>query len=100
MVVHLFGHPTDMDPVNDLARDAGMSKFHFIRRYRQMTGVTPMADVRSMRVQHARQLIIGTSLPLKEIAELAGQSDVYSLSRAFRQCLDITPSSLRPTHRS
>ncbi len=97
---HIREHISEPLALDTLARVAGLSRYHFVRTYKQATGLTPMADVRSMRVQHARQLIIGTSLPLKEIAELAGLTDAYSLSRAFRQCLDTTPSSLRHTHRS
>ncbi len=96
---HIREHISEPLSLGALARVAGLSRYHFVRTYKQATGLTPMADVRSMRVQHARQLIIGTSMPLKEIAELAGLTDVYSLSRAFRQCLSITPNSLRRTHR-
>jgi transcriptional regulator GlxA family with amidase domain len=58
-----------------------------------------MADVRAMRVHHARQLILGSAVPLKEVAGLTGLGNEYSLSRTFRQCLGIPPGKLRRFHR-
>ena len=78
-----------------LARHVGMSRYHFIRKYRALTGHTPMADVTRQRVERARDLILSTSLPLKAIPPLVGLSDVYRMGRLFRQHLGLTPGSLR-----
>lgn len=85
--------------VDLLARHAGLSKFHFIRRYRQLTGRSPMEDVRMIRVGHARDMILTSSLPLKAIAPLAGLGDEISLYRLFRRYLNMTPGHLRRTVR-
>ena len=79
----------------DLARQSQLSKFHFVRRYRRMTGRTPMADLRLIRLEAARDLLLTTTLPLKEIAPRCGLGDEYHLSRLFRQAFAITPGSLR-----
>jgi AraC-like DNA-binding protein len=81
--------------LEDLAAVAGMSKFHFIRKYRQLTGCTPMDEVQGMRIERARELILTTNLPLKAIAARAGFRDVYHFSHAFKRRLGLTPSSLR-----
>jgi len=78
-----------------LAALGGMSKYHFVRKYRALTGRTPMEDVRMLRLDYARDLILTTSMPLKEIASKAGLGDVYHMSRLFRRCLGFTPGSLR-----
>jgi len=85
--------------VDQLARHAGISKFHFIRRYRQLTGRSPMEDVRMIRIGHARDMILTSSLPLKAIAPLAGLGDEISLYRLFRRYLKMTPGQLRRTVR-
>jgi AraC-like DNA-binding protein/mannose-6-phosphate isomerase-like protein (cupin superfamily) len=97
---HVQAHVSEPLTLEILARVAGLSRYHFVRAYKQATGRTPMADVRAMRVQHARQLILGTALPLKEIAGLSGLRDAYALSRSFRHCLNTTPSELRRYHRA
>lgn len=81
-----------------LARVAGFSRHHFAHAYKDATSRTPMADVRAKRVQYARQLILGTAMPLKEVAAAAGFSDIYAFSRTFRSCLGVTPGSLRRNH--
>jgi len=85
--------------VDLLARHAGISKFHFIRRYRQLAGHSPMEDVRRIRVGHARDLILTSNLPLKAIAPMTGLGDEISLYRLFRRYVNITPGQLRRTVR-
>lgn len=81
--------------VEDLAAEAGLSKYHFIRTYRDAAGRTPMAEVRALRLARARDLILTTRLPLKQIADLCGLGDAAHFSRVFRQQLGVAPSSLR-----
>ena len=81
--------------VDMLAQHAGMSKFHFIRRYRHLTGRSPMEDVRMIRVGHARDLILTSNLPLKAVAPMSGLGDETSLYRLFRRHLNMTPGQLR-----
>ena len=85
--------------VDMLARHAGISKFHFIRRYRRLTGRTPMEEVRMIRVGHARDLILTSNLPVKAVAPMSGLGDEISLYRVFRRYLNITPGQLRRTIR-
>ena len=85
--------------VDMLARHVGISKFHFIRRYRRLTGRSPMEDVRMIRVGHARDMILTSNLPLKAIAPMAGLGDEISLYRLFRRYLKMTPGQLRRTVR-
>lgn len=80
-----------------LARHAGMSKYHFIRRYRRLAGRTPMEDVRRIRAERARDLILTTGLPLKAIAPMVGLSDEFALYRLFRRHFGMRPGRLRRT---
>jgi AraC-like DNA-binding protein/quercetin dioxygenase-like cupin family protein len=87
-----IGEPLSLD---DLAKNAGMSKYHFLRRYRKLSGRTPMEDVRALRLEYARELILTTSLPLKAIAPMVGMSSEYALSKVFKKVLGTTPGALR-----
>jgi len=86
--------------LDDLARLAGLSKYHFIRRYAALTGRSPMEDVRSLRIERARELIMTTNEPLKNIAEATGIANVYHLSHLFRKRLGTPPGTLRSRTRS
>ena len=78
-----------------LARQAGLSKFHFLRTYRALAGCTPMDDVRAIRAEYARELILTTNQALKEIAPRAGFSNEYTLSRIFRRRYNMPPGRIR-----
>jgi AraC family transcriptional regulator len=92
---HIREHLGDVLTLDDLARVHGVSKFHFLRQYRAATGRTPMQDVRVMRAEYARELIMSTRLPLKEVAARAGLGDGYSLSRTFRRVFRTPPGQYR-----
>lgn len=81
--------------LGDLAAAAGLSPFHFLRRYRAMTGRTPMAELRRRRVEAARHLVATTDLPLAEIPHRVGLAGTPHLTRLFRQVLGTTPGEIR-----
>ena len=81
--------------LDELAKHAGLSKYHFARVYRRLAGRTPMSDARAARIEEAQQLVLTTKLPLKEIAPLCGLGDQYRLSRLFRRYLNATPGEIR-----
>lgn len=88
---HITEHIGEDLSLAGLSRAAGFSKYHFLRLYREATGRTPMQDVRMMRANYARELILGTSLPLKEIAPRAGLGNAYAMSRVFRRLFGTPP---------
>lgn len=79
----------------DLAQAAGLSRFHFVRRFRAATGTTPMRWLRHQRLQEARTLLLTTSQPLRAIAPQVGFADEFQLSRIFRREIGMAPSALR-----
>jgi AraC-like DNA-binding protein/mannose-6-phosphate isomerase-like protein (cupin superfamily) len=91
----ILDHLTEPIRLEDLAGHAGMGKFHFLRQYRRATGRTPMRDVRRIRAEAARDLVISTGLPLKAIAARVGISNEYYLHRVFRLVFRTTPGQLR-----
>ena len=97
---HIRQHLAEALTVETLARIAGLSRSRFLHAYKQIMGVTPMADVRAMRLHKARQLLISTELPMKAIAEQTGLGDVYAMGHCFRRNLGATPGSFRQTART
>ena len=81
--------------LDDLARSAGLSRYHLIRRYRALTGLTPMQDLRRIRLERARDLLLSTPWPLKVIAPRIGFASVYHLARCFRAHFGIPPGTMR-----
>ena len=54
-----------------------------------------MDELRRMRLNEARLMILSTTLPLKAIAPAVGIGDEYQLSKLFRRQFGISPRALR-----
>jgi AraC-like DNA-binding protein len=91
---HLAGHLS----LRTLAEVARLSPYHFLRMYKRATGRTPMAAVRAMRLQRARQLLVSTRLPLRDVAAQSGLGNAYAMDGVFRRCLGIPPGRCRQRH--
>lgn len=81
--------------VSALAAHAGLSRYHYIRLYRRQTGHTPMAEIRRMRLDCARDLLLATALPIKEIARRSGLGSAQAFSRAFAARQGQAPAAFR-----
>lgn len=81
--------------LDELAAVAGLSRFHFLRLFRNTLGVTPHQYVLRQRLLAARELIVGTRLPLAEVAATVGFSSQSHLGTAMKRRLGISPGALR-----
>ncbi len=81
--------------LDDLAAVAGLSKYHFLRQFNQVVGMTPGAYLRTLRLCHAGRLLRTTDLPILDIALSVGFADHPSFSRAFARHMGMTPSEYR-----
>ena len=81
--------------LEDLAALAGLSSFHFSRKFKADLGMAPHAYVLSRRIDRAKSLLNGSRLPLKLVAAECGFTDQSHLSRVFRKFLGVTPNNFR-----
>lgn len=86
--------------VGALARRLKVSRRLLDLRYRQITGITVLNEIREQRLRRARELVMTTSLTLGEIAALSGFATESYLSRSFVAAFGQTPGSLRGLPRS
>jgi AraC-like DNA-binding protein len=85
--------PEAPHPVAQLAAEAGLSHWHFIRAFSAATGLTPQAYRRQRQVQKARK-VIESGVPLAEAAAAAGFADQSHMTRLFTRCYGFTPGTL------
>jgi AraC family transcriptional regulator len=81
--------------LEDLAREAGLSRSHYIRSFRQSMGITPHQYLLSERVKQAQSLIRKGAPSLAEIALSCGFADQHHLARIFRRFTGMTPKMFR-----
>ncbi len=76
--------------LDDIAAAAGLSRYHFLRRFKAVTGLTPHAYLMQCRIFFAKRAIENGS-SLSEAAFRAGFSDQSHFSRCFKAVHGITP---------
>ena len=96
---YVRSHLHESITLNDLAAEAGLSRFHFARRFRSATGTTAHEFVLQERVQRARTMLTRTSTPLPEIARECGFADQSHLTREFKKRTGTTPGAYRTQQR-
>jgi len=87
-------HATSLT-LDDLAHEGGMSKFAFVRKFKRLSGRTPMRELQSIRLNQARAMLLTSGLPVKAIAPAVGLTDEYQLSKLFRKHFKLSPTELR-----
>lgn len=81
--------------IDDMARTAMFSKFHFTRLFQQVTGVSPGRFLSAIRLQEAKNLLLSTSLSVTEISHQVGYSSVGTFSSRFKSSVGLSPSAYR-----
>ncbi|MBA0038790.1 helix-turn-helix domain-containing protein [Pantoea sp. BIGb0393] len=81
--------------IDQLARQAGMSRRTFMRRFHDATGTTPGEWMLSVRLEKACGLLENGKLSIDQVAELAGFGSPETLRHHFRQRLNTTPTRWR-----
>jgi len=82
--------------LEELARFVGMSKHHFGRKYKQLTGRTPMHDVMYRKAIYARNsLWLTPSRPLQSVADSIGVKDEATLVRLFNRYVGAKVREIR-----
>jgi AraC-like DNA-binding protein len=81
--------------VDDLARAAGMSRYHFSRAFRARTGASPYQYLMRTRVKRAAELLRRGRRSVTEAAFEVGFGDLGRFSRAFQRELGVAPSRYR-----
>lgn len=81
--------------LDDLAREAALSPFHFHRIFRGMVGETPLQLHRRLRLERAAWSLLHEDVPVTTVAYRAGYETPEAFSRSFVAAYGRSPSSFR-----
>jgi AraC family transcriptional regulator len=81
--------------IGDLAQDAAMSPYHFLRTFRRVVGMAPYQFILRTRLQNAAVQLRRSSRPVLDIALDAGFADLSTFNRRFRMIMGMTPTAYR-----
>jgi len=83
--------------LTDLAEAAGLSRYHFLRTFKRVTGVTPHQWLLRRRLRNAAERLGSSREPITEIALDVGFDDLSNFIRSFRAEFGVSPRGYRTT---
>ncbi|GAA0246294.1 AraC family transcriptional regulator [Saccharothrix mutabilis subsp. mutabilis] len=87
-----LGEPITID---DMARTAMFSKFHFSRMFLRVTGVSPRRFLSALRLQEAKRLLLTSSLTVADISHVVGYNSIGTFSSRFSLSVGVSPTTYR-----
>ncbi|WP_372830655.1 AraC family transcriptional regulator [Pontibacterium sp.] len=81
--------------LDTLAETVNLSKYHFVKKYKEITGTTPINHFIQLKIERACHLLDTTNNSINEIAFAVGYEDAYYFSRIFKKLMGVSPSQYR-----
>lgn len=85
----------DIETIDAIAGDVGISPRHFKRRFKKATGELPLKYLQRVRIDAAKTKLETTSNSIDEITWAVGYQDVSSFCRLFKQHTNLSPGAYR-----
>lgn len=92
---HINKHYREQITLDEVADLVHLSKYHFCRLFHAATGATFLEYLHNIRLAQVHKMLIGTDLPLSEIAAKTGFTSTAQLTRIFKQVYDVAPRDFR-----
>jgi len=81
--------------LDEVAKVAGVSKFHFVRCFEATYGETPMRYLTRRRIERAQDLLRTANLTVTEVCMAVGFASLGSFSSRFAQLVGECPTAYR-----
>ncbi len=95
VIRRLGAQPDEGLSVPQLAQLTHLSPYHFIRVFRQVTGLPPCDFRTALRLQEAKRLLLTTALDVTDICYAVGYQSVGTFTTRFTQLVGLSPGRLR-----
>jgi LacI family transcriptional regulator len=86
--------------VSDVVRRLAIARRTLEQRFVKTIGRTPAAEIRRVRLEEAKKLLIESDRSIADIAKATGFGQQDLFSRTFRRCVGLPPSEFRRQHHS
>ncbi|RZK25916.1 MAG: helix-turn-helix domain-containing protein [Flavobacterium sp.] len=88
-------HYHDTVTIEQLIKDIPSSRRNIVRRFKQITGITPIEYLQQTRIAAAKRLLERTAHQMNEIIFQSGYSDPKAFRKIFKKTVGMTPSQYR-----
>ena len=92
---YIASHMAANVQLQDLANVCGMSRYHFLRLFKESVGVPPHRYLMRWRIAQAKKLLSDQSLAIAEIALSVGFSNQSHFTQTFRKVAGMSPLKYR-----
>ena len=86
---------TDDLSLAEIAKVAGLSRYHFSRSFRKTTGMTPQQYLMQQRIERAKNLLENKKMPIVEVSLQTGFKNQSHFTTIFRKFTKLTPKIWR-----
>ncbi len=83
--------------LEEIAREAGLSKYHYCREFKKATDLTPVEFINRTRCEFAKNLLESNKYSIADISEMCGFATSAHFSKTFRGFFGIYPSDYNKT---
>jgi len=98
IITILNGEIDQQCSLEELARVVNLSSSRMRHLFKDHTGLTPAAYLKTLRLEKAKELLETTFLSLKEIMKRIGVQDKSHFARDFKSVYGLSPSRYRRLH--
>ena len=95
---HIQEHHAEDLRLSTLAAETFVSPYYISHLFQREKGTTFLKYLTSVRMQHARELLAGSDLPVEVISIRVGYSSSKRFRTLFRRTFKVTPSEYRAQH--
>lgn len=81
--------------IKELAHNVALSESYFIKTFKNLTHITPIDYLISIRISNAKRYLAESTLSVVEIADICGFNDASYFSYYFKKKTGMTPSQYR-----
>lgn len=92
---YLETHYSSEIKLNQLAELTGISESYIRKMFIKLTSQSPKRYLHSIRIGHAKRMLMYTDMPMKEIAAACGFADEFHFSKMFKLFTGASPSKFR-----
>lgn len=85
-------HFSEKLSIADMAKEAGLSRFHFCRIFRKYTGMSPKKFLCRLRLERAKILLRDSERTVSDVAADVGFEDISNFIRYFKKYTGYTPT--------
>ncbi len=78
-----------------IATEAGISVYHFIREFKKFTGYTPVVYLNTVRCNAAKKMLASSNVTIASVAEKCGFDNMSYFSKVFGRYVGCSPSSFK-----